>query len=401
MANEHQEHTRRIPSMNGTPSSPVIADYCAILYKWRRFLIINTLIVGVLITGVAFVLPKWYKASATILPPKDNGLLNLLGGSSNSLLRGLGSLSKIGGSSQSSGSYNYLALLNSRTMMEAVVNKFQLVEVYGIGDQTMDKAVKELEGNVQFEYGDNDEINVTVMDKDPQRAADVANFFVDQLNEMSIRIGTQEARGNREFIANRVSEVEDSLRQAEDQLKTYQEKSGMVLTPEQTAGANAIGELYGMKAKKEIEIAVLKTSATSDNEQLHQLEMEEKAVDDKLAVIPSTGLQVLRLYRDVVAQEKILEFLYPVLEQAKLEEQKDVPVLIILDRAIKPEHKFRPQRLLMIAAVSVIWLMVQIVLAFLFQGALARRLETAKERQETKLTGPVAKLASAYRIDVR
>ncbi|HLX13059.1 MAG TPA: Wzz/FepE/Etk N-terminal domain-containing protein, partial [Bacteroidota bacterium] len=110
-------------SSNGEGEGAGFLGAVAILVKWWRFIVFNVLIVTGIAVIVSLLLPKWYKATASIMPPKDPNPFNLLG-TTGSLLRGLGSLSKLAGGSQSGGSYNYFAILKSRTAMEEVVRKF-------------------------------------------------------------------------------------------------------------------------------------------------------------------------------------------------------------------------------------------------------------------------------------
>lgn len=67
--------------------NPIFSDYLYILFKWKRFLIINLTIVVVVTTTITFFIPQDYKATATIMiPPSDQmglgGLTSLLGGKS-------------------------------------------------------------------------------------------------------------------------------------------------------------------------------------------------------------------------------------------------------------------------------------------------------------------------------
>src|SRR6266404_1447724 len=92
-------------------------EYVAVLLKWRKFILLNSIAVAVLAVIISFLLPKWYKATASILPPKDQSLLNFFG-STSSVLKGLSALPKIGGLGQNTGAYNYFAILKSRSAME-------------------------------------------------------------------------------------------------------------------------------------------------------------------------------------------------------------------------------------------------------------------------------------------
>jgi LPS O-antigen subunit length determinant protein (WzzB/FepE family) len=118
-------------------------DILAILLQWKRFIIINVLIVSVLALGISFLMPKWYRATTSVLPPKQQDLFGAVS-SAGTLLKSLAGMGKIG---QKQGSYNYFAILKSRTVNEEMVRRFNLIQVYDTPDSSMEKAVKELMGN--------------------------------------------------------------------------------------------------------------------------------------------------------------------------------------------------------------------------------------------------------------
>src|SRR5512140_3112045 len=165
-------------------------DYLSVLLRWRWFSIINVLCVTLLAVIVSFILPRWYRATASVLPPKEPDMFSSLGAAS-SVLKGLSGTRGLRGLGQTEGAYNYFAILKSRTAMEAVVRRFNLIEVYDIPDTSMEKTVKALSENTSFETAEDDNITIQVLDKDPQRAADMANYLVELLNEISIKLGTQ------------------------------------------------------------------------------------------------------------------------------------------------------------------------------------------------------------------
>jgi len=325
-----------------------LLDYLAMVVQWRKFILINLTGITLIAVAVAFLLPKWYKATASILPPRQQDLLSTLS-SASSLLKNLPGGGRIPGLNQKSGAYNYMAILNSRSAMEAVVKKFDLINVYDTRDSSLEEAIKELEDNAKFETLDDETLVIEVLDKDPQRAADMANYFIEILNEISLHLGTREARSNREFIEKRLEQSKGDLRRAEDSLKAYQEKSRFLIAPEASgASLSGIGELVAMKAKKEVEVSILRQTTSGDNAAISQLQIEIGAIERKLQQFPEAGLTSFRLYRDVAIQQKIVEILLPMYEQVKVDEQKDVPVLLVLDRAVPPERKDRPKRLVII-----------------------------------------------------
>ncbi len=372
-------------------------DYINVVWRWGKFIAINTLVIAVCAIIISLVLPKWYKATASILSPKDQGLLNFFGGA-NSVIRGLSSLPKIGGFGQNPGAFNYFAILKSRSAMESVVKEFNLMQVYGIDNGSMEDAIKVLNGNVAFEFQDDDYITIDIYDKDPNRAAAIANYFVDILNTMSINLATREAKNNREFIERRLDSTRENLRKAEDALAKFQERKGIMMTPEQTSTISAIADLFALKAKKEIEIAILERTVTQSNEVLNQLKLELSELDKKLATFPQAGVESFRLYRDMATEQKILEVLIPLYEQAKINEQKDVPVLLVLDKAIPPERKAKPQRLLIVLSSTTLFFFFSILLAFTMQAILRRK--EALKTFEKKIQQYTIKIASIYRIDL-
>jgi len=141
----------------------------------------------------------------------------------------------------------------------------------------------------------------------------------------------------------------------------------VILPDDAKSSAAAIGDLYARKVRIEIELALLKKSTGSDNSAYTQLENEKEELARQLGRFPNLGVQSFRLYRDLLIQQKILEFLIPLYEQARVEEHRDIPVMLVLDRAVPPERKARPQRLMIvgIAFLSSLILVVAIILIIL------------------------------------
>lgn len=342
--------------------------YLSILFEWRRFIIINFIAISLLAVVISLLLPNWYKSSTTLLQPKQSDIFSNLG-ATGSLLRGISGIGRISGlGGQRSGAYNYFAILRSRTTFEKVIKKFDLINVYDTKDSSMELTIKELMKNVNFEEDEDDKISIEVYDKDPLRAAAMANYFVEVLNEINIQLGTQEAKNNRKFIEQRLQEANSALFRAEDSLRKFQERSGLIITPEQTSGIDAIATLYSMKVKKEVEVAIMERSIGSDNTTLQQLKIELSELNKKISGMPQTGMESIRLYREVAIQQKIVEFLVPLYEQAKIDEQKDIPVVLVLDKAVPAEKKIKPQRSLIVFLSSSIALVLLVLLTFLFHG---------------------------------
>ncbi len=353
-----------------TKSSVNFLDFMKVIWEGRKTLAYGVGGVAVLSVIVTLLLPNWYKSTVRILPPKNPDMINPLGAAS-SVLKGMGSKGALGLLSQDLGPYNYLAILKSRSAMQAVVEKFNLIEVYDVSDSSLEDAIEELEDNVNFEVAEEQFIQIDVLDKEPQRAADMANYLAEVLNEISIRLGTGEARSNRAFIEARVLETRELLRVAEDSLRAYQERTHMIIPPTSDGGngANPLAELYGEKAKKEIELGILRRSTSHDNPLAEQLEIELSEILRQISTYPEIGITSLRLYRELIINQKILEYLLPVYEQARIDEQKDVPVMLVLDRGVPAEKKDRPKRMIIVGLLVVTATVISVLLLLVLDSS--------------------------------
>jgi uncharacterized protein involved in exopolysaccharide biosynthesis len=366
--------------VNGQLTGGHLFDYLYILVKRRQFIMKTVLGVGMIAAALSLFMPNWYLATASLLPPqRPGGVLSLLEGSGfSSLLRNLPGVSgRLSGGQEA---YSYLAILQSRTAMERVVRRFDLMAVYDISDSSMDKAIKALSNNAAFDIATEGNIVITVLDKDPNRAAAMANYFVDLLNELSVQLGTQEARNNREFIERRYQQNQQELKIAEDSLKAFQQRYGIYALPEQTAGAIKAASVLKTEADaKEIELGIVRRSVGDENPRAQALRLELSEMNKKMSEmkfgaadwrnheslnlfvpfkdVPEVGAEYVRRYREFEIQNRMMEFLVPLYEQAKIDEQKDTPVVLVLDRAVPPERKAKPKRSLIVLISAALALM--------------------------------------------
>lgn len=402
----------------GEPASPApparFAHFVDILARHRRFLVRWLAAATALSAIVAFLLPVQFKSVTSVFPAEE---ADLFGG-----LEGVASLAKsfspksIAGLGRDPELDRYLAILKSGRVLSAVINKFDLVKVYGFTSYPFEKATKELLANVEFTIEEENYLSVTVYDEDARRAAEMAEFFVEELNKVNTELRVTNARGNRTFIEERYKKNIDDLRTAEDSLKSFQKRYGVVAMPQQAEEAIKAGaEMTASLAMKEVELDVLRRTQSADHPMVTsaRIEVEElrrklqqmgstgvgSAGDVKLMVpfrdIPELGSEYLRRFRDVEIQYKILQFLTPLFEQAKVEERKNTPSVIILDHAMPAERKSRPKRLVIILG----GLFVGLVTGLL-SIALTERWKTEQAR-DSEAYRSLSSLAAALREDLR
>jgi uncharacterized protein involved in exopolysaccharide biosynthesis len=269
--------------------------------------------------------------------------------------------------------FNYLAILQSRTASEKVINKFKLRDIYEIDeDVPFEEVLKELEDNVNFSIEDEGNFIISVTDKSPNRAANMANYYVEILNEINTSLSVTEARSNREFIEKRFIQLQLDIISVEDSLQKFSKKYHVIEMEEQLKAAITVAaEIKAQTELAIIERDLLKASYGRDNPLVKQADLKVEKLSNRLAEmkfgedknlksslnlfipfekIPEIGIQYIRLMRDFEIQNKILEFIYPMYEQAKIEEQKNIPAVLVLDKAIPPEKKSSPKRVIIVLA---------------------------------------------------
>lgn len=330
----------------------------------RRFILAVLIISTLLAAGISFLLPKWYRSTTSLLPPKNQGGLAGLGGVT-SLLKDFLPVSATKGLPQG-GAYSYLALLNSRREMEMIVRRFDLFRVYDIDDSSMERALREFEANYDVSVSDEGTIGVSILDRDPKRAAEMVNYSVDVLNQLNAELGAIESRGNREFLEKRVREYQDSLHRAEENLRAYQEINGVVVVSDEarSAASSYVG-LYAKRVEAEIDLGILRKSVGTENPVYEQKQMALQELTARLNTFPKIGMESLRMYRQVLIHQKILEVLLPLHEQARFEEAKDVPAVVVLDPAVPAERKARPVRTLIVLTAFVTALVLAVIVVLL------------------------------------
>lgn len=342
-----------------------LIDYIYVVVKWRTF-ILRVVLVTFAVTAVAyfFLIPRWYLAEATVTPAKQKNSFN-----ASSLLKDALPFSGLGGVFRSSDELDlYLTILNSRNCLTRVINKFNLQGVYDT--ENIEETIKELIDNVEFVINDQENaLTIGVFDTDPNQAAEMANYFIDVLNEVYIDMSISEAKNNLLFIQNRYLENLQRLKEAEDSLSLFQKKYGVFDPKEQIKAAiQAAATVQSQIMAKEVELGVIQKNLGSENQLVKDTKLEIAQLQQSLRTMeygseselktftvfpifektPQLGKEYLRLFREVELQSKLQLVLLPMVEQARIEKQRNVPVVVVLDKAVPAEKPKKPRRIIMI-----------------------------------------------------
>jgi uncharacterized protein involved in exopolysaccharide biosynthesis len=340
-----------------------LLDYWNILIRRKKLIVLFMGVAFIISIAASLFLPKIYASTTTLLPPQQEGSVGMAGMAASQLAGGLGGLAG-GFLGIKSPADVWVVILKSRTVQEAIVRRFDLVSV--LKKTTEDDAINSLRGMTSISKSREDIISITVENKDPKQAAQIANAFVEELDRVNKSVVMTAGGRMRAFIEKRLNDQKMELAKIEEELKGFQEKNGAVKLDDQSkAIIDAIGRIKGQIMAKEVELQTLLSFATPNNPQAELLksqvdelkenlrELEEgkreggspsKSIFIPTAKIPDLTLQYARLLRDAKVQETLYGLLIQQYEVARIQEAKDSPTVQVLDVAKVPEKRIKPNR---------------------------------------------------------
>ena len=384
----------------------------------RRSFLLRASAVGLLAsTLVAFLIPKSYTSTAQLMPPDSQSAsaLAMMAGMAAKAGGGLGAMAGDLLGVKSSGAL-FVGVLRSQTAQDRLIQQFDLRKVYG-KRLVMDARTKLDENTSISEDRKSGIISISMTDHDPQRAAALANAYVDQLNLLVAELSTSSAHRERVFLEERLKVAKLDLDEASNQLAQFSSKNNTLdIQQEGKAMLDAAGTIAGEMIAAQSQLEGLRQIYTDSNSRVRsmnarvgefrrQLEKlggtqgnvakksgassspKSQAADSSpgpvadppadqasaqtgampyptIRSLPLLGAKYADYYRRAKIQETVFELLTQQYELAKVQEAKETPSVRVLDAATIPEKKSFPPRLLIMflgtaiaVSVSVVWVL--------------------------------------------
>jgi tyrosine-protein kinase Etk/Wzc len=362
----------------------------ATLLLEKRKLILRFILSAALLTAVVVfgLMKPMYTAEAVFLPPQTSP-----GSGMAQLASQLGSLGAMGAlTGLKSTSDVYLGILGSRTIADGLIAKFDLQQVYKIKKHS--EAVKKLESRSSFVAGKNTLITISVQDHDPKRAADLANAYLDALREQNGRLALTEASQRRLFFEEQLAREKNALADAEVELKKTQEQTGLIAPGGQAEmEIETMAQIRAQITSLQVELSAVRQGATEENPEVVRLQTQIAGLQQQLqrlqndpakhqpgniqpptSKVPELALEYVRKQREVKYHDVLFELIAKQYEAARLDESRDAPVLQVVDRAVIPDKRSGPPRLLALLAGSLFGGIAGIIWAFVTNSiAMMRR----------------------------
>jgi len=344
-----------------------MATRLRVLWEQRRSLARITILGMTLATVLAFAIPKRYQSTAELMPPDNQSgsgmaMVAALSGRAGSG-SGLGAMAGDLFGLQSTGAL-FVGILGSRTVHTRLVDEFNLKQVYRVSDEA--EARRQLAENTSIsEDRKSGIISLSVTDRSPQRAAMLANAYIDALNELVAKLTTSSAHRERVFLEQRLQVVSQDLENAEKRFGQFASKNTAINIPEQgKAMVDAAATLQGELIAAQSELEGLRQIYTGNNVRVRSLQARvaelrheldrlggkpgsgSESLYPSIRELPLLGVSYADLYRNAKVEETVFETLTQEYELAKVEEAKEIPSVKVLDPGNVPEKKFSPPRLL-------------------------------------------------------
>jgi uncharacterized protein involved in exopolysaccharide biosynthesis len=352
-----------------------LLDLLIVLAERKRIILSVTAVFAIVAIIVSLVLPPRYTATLTLLPPQQS---SSMGAALASQLGSMGGMAALAGGSLGLKNPNdmYVAMFKSRTVEDAMVQHFSLMQEYHA--KYPSDARKSFERRATVDGSGKDGlIRISVEDRDPRRAADIANGYIDQFRLQSQHLAITEASQRRLFFEQQLEQTKDNLANAEEAMKETEQKTGVIqLDSQARALIESAASLRAQVAAKEVQIQGMRTYATGENSQVVQAQQELESLRAQLAKlggsedsasgglivpsgqVPAAGLEYVRKLRDVKYNETIFDILARQFEVAKLDEAKQGALIQVVDPAVPPDNRSFPKRGLIVIAATIAGLLV-------------------------------------------
>lgn len=289
-------------------------------------------------------------------------------------LGSLGSLASLAGGSlgMKNQSDMYVALLTSRTVEDAMIQRFNLMSEYD--EKRMSDTRDKLESRTSVTASAKDGlIRITLEDRDPKRAAEMANGYVEEFRKLSASLAITEAARRRLFFDQQLRQAKDDLAVAEEAFKRTQQSTGVLQIDSQARSLiESAAILRGQVVAKQVQIQGMRSFAAEDNPNLILAKQELAALQAQLQRLTGSqqdegsdlmlskgrasqaGLEYLRSLREVKYRETVFALLAKEYEIAKLDEAREGSIIQVVDPAVVPDKKSFPKRMFIILGATLL-----------------------------------------------
>ena len=338
-----------------------LLDLLQVILDNLKLLILVPLAAGLVALGITYLIPPTFTATTKFMPPQQQQ------SAAAAMLQNLGALGGLAGATGAlkNPADQYVALVKSRTVQDALIDRFKLGERY---DETFKQdSRKQLEKNTVVVGGKDGLITIDLDDKDPAVAAQIANAYVEELGKLLNRLAVTEAQQRRVFFEKQLASAKDNLIKAEIGLKSSGVNSSALKASPQAA-VEGLARLKASITAQEVKLASMRGYLTESSPDFKQAQTEFFALRAQLTraekeePASSSDSDYIAKFREFKYNETLFELFAKQYEMARVDESREGAVIQVVDAAVVPELKSKPKRIqIFLAALLIVGLTLLLV----------------------------------------
>ena len=324
-----------------------LLDPLLVLAENARLLILGPIIIGALALGLAFLVSPTYTAHTKILPPQQQQSTAAVLASQLGMMAGVAGLSSAVAGLRNPADM-YVSLIKSRSVADRLIDRFNLLATYEVGARSDARGI--LESRTRVYSGKDGLITIEVDDKNPKRAAELANGYVDELFGLLARLAVTEAQQRRIFFEKQLRQAQESLKKSETALGEAGAGEALIKSAPQVLMAG-LAQLKAQITAQEVRLSAMRGYLSESNPEFQRAQRELASLRAQLAKADAADngqnhqrTDYLNRYRDFKYHETLFDLMSKQYELARLDEAREASVIQVVDAATPPERKSKPRR---------------------------------------------------------
>ncbi len=366
-----------------------ILDLLAALYEGRRLIVGGTLLVCILAAVISLIMSEEFESTTQLLPPKEQkkgfAFADILSDLPIPTLR-LGD--------KGTPADIFIAILKSPSVRRRMVRDFDLMKLYE--KEKMSDTIEKLRVKTEIGKSEQGTILITVLDRSPTRAAEMANQYVDLLDSINQDLARTTALERLEFIERLVKSEGTNLELDMVRLQEFQEQHNAISIKDQAKAVIAASAEMQVAAMELLisKLTLLKSGFSQTHPQVQKLDFQFDLRQDALAFlrdgdakargegmtdldlrldenlflplrqIPRVAQEHANIEKDVLVQAALMKLLLQQQAESLIEASNTTRTVQILDPAVPAEDAARPRRLLLVFVAGVLSLFASVFYTF-------------------------------------
>jgi uncharacterized protein involved in exopolysaccharide biosynthesis len=314
------------------------------IYRWRKTLII---------VFIFAVVASWVFSSPFFITPKYNSTVIMFPVATNSISKALisqksGVKEDILGFGEEEQAEQMLQILNSNRIMDQIISQFDLLNHYDISPDSkykMTRLIREYDNNITFRRTEYMAVRISVLDKDPVIAAQIANTIAELVDSTKNQMQKERARMALDIVETEYKELQSEINMIVDSLRSI----GELGVHDYESQSEVLNQQLAIAISKGDKVAI-------------------RALEERLGTLAKYGSTFLSLKNTLEYKTEQITLLKAKYEEAKVDAEQELPQKFIVNSAFVAEKKSYPIRWMIVVVTTLSALMLSFITIIIFES---------------------------------